>query len=79
MIKLFKNFHFYPKIICTILQQYMDLYLKNYGYFPSKLPSTEDQLVYIFEFFKRTLKCLEIDNNLVSGKMTRKDYYMAKE
>lgn len=52
----------------------MELYVRNNGDLPVKLPTTEDQLLYIFEWYKETLKRLEMCKNLESGKMTVKDY-----
>jgi len=78
-IKHFKNFldkyeYICLKVIGSILFQYRELYLRNYGKLPTVLPSAEDQLTYIFEMYKKTMKRLEIYKNLKSGKMTVKDY-----
>lgn len=62
------------KVIGSIMHQYRELYLRNNGELPTELPTAEDQLTYICEFYKKTMKRLEIHKNLESGKITIKDY-----
>lgn len=64
----------FSKVIGSILHKYRELYFRNNGKLPTELPSAEDQLTYIFEFYKKTMKRLEIYKNLESGTMTIKDY-----
>ncbi|XP_022177374.1 uncharacterized protein LOC111038553 [Myzus persicae] len=61
-------------VISSILHQYRELYLKNNGKLPTEFPMAEEQLAYIFNFYKKLVKRLEIYENLKSGKKTVKDY-----
>lgn len=66
--------HVCLKVISSILHQYRELYLKNHGKLPTEFPTAEKQLAYIFNFYKKLVKRLEIYENLKSGKKTVKDY-----
>ncbi|XP_029341415.1 uncharacterized protein LOC100571030 [Acyrthosiphon pisum] len=61
-------------VISSILHQYRELYLKNNGKLPTEFPMAEEQLAYIFNFYKKLVKRIEIYENLKSGKKTVKDY-----
>ncbi|KAL4127281.1 hypothetical protein QTP88_011459 [Uroleucon formosanum] len=61
-------------VISSILHQYRELYFKNNGKLPTEVPMAEEQLAYIFNFYKKLVKRLEIYENLKSGKKTMKDY-----
>lgn len=79
-MKLFIYIYFHVQVISTILHQYRELYFKNNGKLPTVFPLPEDQLTYIFDFYKITIQRLEIYKNLQSGKMTKEDYILkAKE
>lgn len=68
------------KVINSIFHQYRELYYKINGILPTEFPLADDQLTYIFEFYKTIMKRLEIYKNLQSGAMTKEDYILkAKE
>lgn len=73
------NILFYLKVINSILHQYRGLYFKNNGKLPVEFPSAENQLLYIFEFYKKTMKRVEVYKNLKSGKMTMDDYLKTED
>lgn len=66
----------YLKVLSSILHQYRELYLKNHGRIPVELPPAEDQLSYIYEYLKRSLKRLEIHKTYNADKMTIKEYIL---
>lgn len=73
------NILFYLKVINSILHQYRELYFKNNGKLPVEFPLVEDQLIYIFEFYKKTMQRMEVYKNLKSGKMTMDEYLKTED
>lgn len=65
---------FCSKVISSIFQQYRELYFQNNGKLPTEFPTAEEQLAYIFNFYKKLKKRVDIYENLKSGKKTMKDY-----
>ncbi|KAL4127336.1 hypothetical protein QTP88_011511 [Uroleucon formosanum] len=63
-------------VISSILHQYRELYLKNNGKLSTEVSMAEEQLAYIFNFYKKLVKLLKIYENLKSGKKTMKDYIL---
>ncbi|XP_025206179.1 uncharacterized protein LOC112602359 [Melanaphis sacchari] len=61
-------------VFSSILHQYRELFLKNNGKLPTEFPTAEEQLTYIFNFYKTLVKRFEIYENLISGKKSVKDY-----
>ncbi|KAF0756614.1 Uncharacterized protein FWK35_00029102, partial [Aphis craccivora] len=61
-------------VISSIFQQYRELYFQNNGKLPTEFPTAEEQLAYIFNFYKKLKKRVEIYENLKSGKKTMKNY-----